>query len=101
MSTSGFRVTAVDLTSGEAAAVSLSDALLPVIRVIQEKLDTTHGSAEVAQFHDVFVARYVGFMASHLGPESALVLLEATARALRAATPDMRRELIARRGGLH
>lgn len=101
MSTSGFRVTAVDLASGEAAAASLSDALLPVIRVIQEKLDATHSSAEVAQFHAVFVARYVGFMAARLDPEAVLVLLEATARTLRAATPDIRRELIARRGGLH
>lgn len=101
MSASGYRVTAVDLASCEVAAVSLSDALLPVIRAIQEKLDATHGSAEVAEFHAVFVARHVGFMAAHFGPEEVLELLEATTRTLRATSQKMRRDLAARRGSLH
>lgn len=101
MSASDFRVTAVDLASGEAAAASLSDGLLPVVRAIQEKLDATHGSAEVAQFHAVFVARHIGFMVAHFGPEDVLELLEATTRTLRASSQKMRRELAARRGSLH
>lgn len=91
----------VDLTSGEAAAVSLSCAMLAIAREVQEKLETKHGAEQSALFHSIFLARYVGFVAGHFGPEGALGLLDSTRLALCTQVPNLEREIAARRGKVH
>lgn len=91
----------IDITSGRAAAVSLSGGILPVIRSIQDKVQAKHGVAEVALFHSVFFSRYLGFLAANCGVESMLELLESTTQTMRAEAPRWRREEAARRGKVH
>ncbi|MCX7563439.1 hypothetical protein OS176_07790 [Xanthomonadaceae bacterium XH05] len=93
MSTSDVRATVVDLTSGEAAAMSLSEGLLPVIHATQENLAAKHGDKDAWLFHSVFIARYMGFVCATFGAEGALSLLDGMAQAVR--------ETAARRGKAH
>lgn len=85
MSPEDVRATVVDLTSGEAAAVSLSEGLLPAIHAIQKKLAVKHGDKDVWLFHSVFIARYTGFVCATFGVEGALCLLEGMAQVAREA----------------
>ena len=101
MSPEDVRATVVDLTSGEAAAVSLFGGLYAAIKAISAGLETKGGAEQVEMFHSVFFARYVGTVAARHGVENTLQLLDATTRALRESKPEMEREAAARRGKAH
>lgn len=91
----------IDLSSGEAAAVSLSRGTLAIAKDVQKKLEAKHGGEQAALFHTVFLARYIGFVAGHFGPEGALGLLDSTRLALTTQMPNLEREVVARRGRPH
>lgn len=93
--------TPIDLTSGEAAAVSLSRVTLTIAKDVQKKLEARHGGEQAALFHTVFLARYIGFVAGHFGPEGALGLLDATRLALTTEFPNLEREMAARHRRKH
>lgn len=101
MSAADVLATALDLTSGETAAVSFSDFMLAVARRVEEGLAAEHDEEQAALFHSVFLARYMGFVTARFGPEGAHALLDANRLALCALAPSLEREMAARRGKVH